>query len=223
MTNPRDYLADLITDVDLANVLDDEIVQIDPVESKHGEDAPNESGPIVYYPEDDPNYDPSDSTNQPIPNESGPIVYYPENDPNYDPPDAPNESGPIYYDPENPDYGPNSDYHSGGGGGHHPHHHAHHRPHHGHDNDSHHHHRDAPADPPLGGDEVIDGCWGSGSAREANPAEGEVSIMPVDEAPAESVDITPEPELAPEPEPEMSIMPVEEAPAIVEADYVAMA
>jgi hypothetical protein len=181
MTNPRDYLAELVTDVDLAKVLDDGIVQIDPVDSKHDADVPNESGPIVYYPEDDPNY-------------------------------HPNESGPIFYDPEHPDYGPNSDYSWGDGASHHPHH-----PHHGHG--SGHHHRDAPADPP--GDDVIDGRWGSGSTRETNPAEGEVTIMPVEEAPAESVDITPTPE--PEPEPEMSIMPVEEAPVTFEADYVALA
>ncbi len=85
MPNPRDYLADLLEsmrDVDLTTALDDEVVRVDPVESPSGEDVPNESGPIVYYPEDDPNYDPNDPIGD-VPNESGPIFY------------DPNESGPV--------------------------------------------------------------------------------------------------------------------------------
>ena len=103
--NPHDYLADLLESVahgDLARSLDDEIVRIDPVESQPSEDVPIESGPIVYYPEDDPNYDPNDPividpvespSGGDVPIESGPIVYYPEDDPNYDPND------PIVIDP----------------------------------------------------------------------------------------------------------------------------
>ena len=129
MTNPRDYLADLLesmADADLTTSLDDEIVRIDPIES-------------------------------------GPIVYDPENDPNYEP-DAP-----------------------------------------------------GPVESPSGGEDIpIGGCWGTGHQHETDPGEGEVSIQPVEEAPAEDVYIEPDPEQ--EPGPEMSIQPVEEAPAIVEAD-----
>jgi hypothetical protein len=87
MTNPPDYLTDLLNAVDLTNALDDEIVWVDPIESRAGDDVPNESGPIVYYPENDPNYDPNYDPHQPGP-------------------ELPNESGPIFYDPNFPDYQP---------------------------------------------------------------------------------------------------------------------
>jgi hypothetical protein len=141
--NPHEYLTELLESLEVPTTMDDESIWSDPTDSRPGGDVPNESGPIVYYPEDDPNYEP-------------------------DQPELPNESGPIFYDP-------------------------------------------AP-----GSDDVIDGCWGSGSTHEVDP--GEVSIQPVDELPTEDVFIEPEPE--PEPGPVMSIQPVEETPVTFEADVV---